>query len=80
MEGFLSLFSNTLGSLGSGKIGHALIGLLILVVGLIVVKFLTGIFRRVLNRVDFLDRSNLSNPIASLINALLTIFGIYSPP
>ncbi len=74
MEGFLSSATNTLGSLGSGKIGHALIGLLILIVGLIVVKFLAGIFRRVLNKVDFLDRSNLSSPIASLIKAVLTIF------
>jgi hypothetical protein len=54
--------------------GHALVGLLILIVGLIVVSFITGIFKRLLNRIGFLKRTNLSAPLASLIKALLTIF------
>ncbi len=74
MEGFLSTITNGLGSLGSGKIGHALIGLLILIVGLIIVKFASSIFKGALNKVGFLDRTNLSGPIASLVKALLTIF------
>lgn len=74
MEGFLSSITNTLGPLASGGLGHALIGLLILVVGLIVVGFIAGIFRRLLGRVGFLQRSNLASPLASLIKALLTIF------
>lgn len=74
MDGFLSSFSETLAPLASGKLGHALIGLLILVVGLLIVGFLAGIFKRLLNRVGFLSRNNLSNPIASLVKAVLTIF------
>ena len=74
MEGFMSSFTNVMGTLGSGKLGQALIGLLILVVGLIVVKFVSAIFRKMLNRVNFLKRNNLANPIASLMKALLTIF------
>lgn len=74
MDGFLSTITNGLGSLGSGKIGHALIGLLILVVGLIIVKFASSIFKGTLNKVGFLNRTNLSGPIASLVKALLTIF------
>jgi hypothetical protein len=74
MEGFLSSITNTLGPLASGSMGHALVGLLILVVGLIVVSFITGIFKRLLNRIGFLKRTNLSAPLASLIKALLTIF------
>ncbi len=59
----------------------ALIGLAILIVGLIVVRFLTGIFRRVLNQASFLSRTNADGtttsfvpPIVSLIKAVLTIF------
>lgn len=71
MEGFLSSIT---GSLTDGRLGHALIGLLILVVGLIAVKFIAGIFRKILDRIGFLDRANLSKPIASLLKAILTIF------
>jgi len=74
MQGFMSSVTDTLGALGSGKLGQALIGLLILVVGLIVVKFVSAIIKRMLNRVGFLKQNNLSSPIASLIKALLTIF------
>ncbi|RTZ66286.1 MAG: hypothetical protein DSZ29_03075, partial [Aquificaceae bacterium] len=74
MDGIFSSLSSTLGSLGSGKIGHALIGLLILIVGLFIVKFLTSIFKKLLNSVDFLEDNNLAQPIASLVKAVLTIF------
>lgn len=74
MQDLMTSMSGTLGTFGSGKIGHALIGLLILVVGLIIVKFITGLFRRLLNRVEFLGRHNLAKPVTSLIKALLTIF------
>ena len=54
---------------------------MILVVGLIVVKFLGGIASRVLKRADFLYRTNadgsatdLVSPLTSLIKAVLTIF------
>jgi hypothetical protein len=74
MDGILSTITGSLGALGSGKLGHALIGLLILIVGLFVVKFIAGIFRKILNKSDFLERTNLTSPIASLIKAVLTIF------
>jgi hypothetical protein len=74
MNNVSSSLTDFLGPLASGKIGQALIGLLILVVGLMVVNFITGIFRRLLNSVDFPKQSNLSSPLASLIKALLTIF------
>ncbi|HFC91671.1 MAG TPA: hypothetical protein ENJ51_02535 [Leucothrix mucor] len=74
MDGILSTITGSLGSLGSGKIGHALIGLLILIVGLFIVKFVAGIFKKILNNIGFLERTNLASPIASLIKAILTIF------
>ncbi|HIO92784.1 MAG TPA: hypothetical protein EYG68_08085 [Leucothrix mucor] len=74
MDGFFSSFTDIMGSLGSGKIGHALIGLLILVVGLLIVKFIASIFKKILNNVGFLESTNLAQPIASLIKAILTIF------
>jgi len=58
----------------SSKLGHALMGLLLLVVGLFIVKFVAGFVRRLLERFDFLNNHNLANPIASLIKALLTLF------
>jgi hypothetical protein len=74
MDGTLSSITDALGQLASGKLGHALIGLLILVVGLIVVSLISSLFKRLLKRVGFLDRTNLAAPLASLIKALLTIF------
>lgn len=74
MEGILSSITNNFGSLASGKLGHALIGLLILFVGLLVAKFITGLFKKVLNKVGFLEKHNLISPVTALIKALLTIF------
>lgn len=74
MDGFLSSMAQTLAPLASGKLGHALIGLLILIVGLLIVGFLSGIFRRLLERVGFLQRTKLAGTLASLIKAILTIF------
>ncbi|MDD5392247.1 MAG: mechanosensitive ion channel [Thiothrix sp.] len=74
MDGTLSSITDALGQLASGKLGHALIGLLILVVGLIVVSLISSLFKRLLKRVGFLDRTNLAAPLASLVKALLTIF------
>jgi hypothetical protein len=66
--------TNALGPAVSGKLGQALIGVLILVVGLFIVKLLGGLFKRLLNKVGFLQSHNLANPIASLIKAVMTIF------
>ncbi|MGB1256148.1 MAG: mechanosensitive ion channel [Thiolinea sp.] len=74
MESILSPITDFLGPIASGKLGHALIGLLILVVGLFVVKLLAGLVRRMLGKVGFLERSNLTGPLTALLKALLTIF------
>jgi len=74
MEGMISTIQNALGPIATGKLGHALIGLLILIVGLIIVSFITGLFRRLFGRVGFLEKSNLIRPITALIKAVLTIF------
>ncbi len=74
MDTLLSPITDFLGPMASGKLGHALIGLLILVVGLLIVKLLAGLFRKLLSRIGFLDRANLTSPIASLVKALMTIF------
>lgn len=74
METLSSMFSQYLAPLSSGKLGHALIGLLILVLGLIAVSMVSGFIKRLLGKVGFLNRSNLAKPLASLIKAILTIF------
>ena len=70
-----------LGPAGSSALGHALIGLVILIVGLLIVKFIVGLFKRMLSKVSVLHRTNedgsvmdLASPIASLVKAVLTIF------
>ncbi len=74
MENFLANF-------GSGPLGHALIGLAILVVGLFAVKIIAGFIQRILSKASFLSHANddgsvtdFTPPIASLIKAILTIF------
>lgn len=74
METLTSMFSQYLAPLSSGRLGHALIGLLILVLGLIAVSIVSGFIKRLLGKVGFLNRSNLAKPLASLIKAILTIF------
>ena len=81
MNNLMNSLTEFLGPAGSGALGHALIGLLILVVGLIVVKFFAGIAARVLKRIDFLSRAktdgsvtDLVSPLTSLIKAVLTVF------
>jgi hypothetical protein len=81
MNEYINNFTEMLGPAASGKLGHALIGLLILIVGLFVVKIVAGIITRMLKKVEVLHRTNtdgsvtdLASPIASLIKAILTIF------
>ena len=81
MNEYINNLTEMLGPVASGKLAHAIIGLLILVVGLFVVKILAGIFSRMLKKVNWLYRTNtdgsitdLASPIASLIKAVLTIF------
>ncbi|MEE9336711.1 MAG: mechanosensitive ion channel [Methylococcaceae bacterium] len=81
MSDISSKLTGFLGEAGSGALGHALVGLLILIVGLIVVKMITGFFGRILSNVSFLKQTNtdgsitdLTSPITSLLKGLLTIF------
>lgn len=74
MDNILSPITDTLGPAASGSLGKALIGLLILVVGLLIVKFLASFFKRLLGKVGFLEQHNLAAPIASLAKAIMTIF------
>jgi len=66
--------TDMLGTLMSGKLGHALLGLLILVVGLFIVKILAGILKKLLGKVGFLQNHNLVSPVSGLLKAALTIF------
>lgn len=66
--------TDMLGALTSGKLGHALLGLLILIVGLFIVKILAGIIKKLLGKVGFLGKHNLVSPVSGLIKAALTIF------
>lgn len=81
MNDLIVKMTDFLGPAGTSALGHALIGLVVLVVGLLVVKFLVGILRRVLSKVSALRRTapdgtvtDLAAPIASLVKAVLTIF------
>jgi len=73
----LEQITSYLGPIASGTLGKALVGLAILIVGLIIVKMITALFRKVLSKVGFLNRANgtdLVSPIVSLIKGILTIF------
>lgn len=74
MDKTLSSVTEFMGPLASGKLGHALIGLLILIVGLFIAKLLAGFIRRLLNKSGFLSRNDLAKPLASLVKAVLIIF------
>lgn len=81
MNGFINNLTGFLGEAGSGALGNALIGLAILIIGLIIVKIITGVIKGILSKVSFLRQTNddgsvndLASPIASLFKGLLTIF------
>ena len=81
MSEITNKLTEILGPAGSSVLGHALIGLVILIVGLLIVKFIVGLFKRMLSKVSVLHRTNedgsvmdLASPIASLVKAVLTIF------
>lgn len=81
MNGLMSKLTDFLGPAGSSTLGHALIGLAILIIGLFVVKILGGVFSKMLKKVGVLHSTDsagnvtdLASPIASLIKAVLTIF------
>lgn len=74
MNELITNITNTLGPAASSNLGHALIGLLILIVGLFIVKLISGLLSGLLSSVDFLEKHSLAGSIASLIKAILTIF------
>ena len=81
MQSFTSALENFFGGAVPPGLVSALVGLAILVVGLIVVRFIASIFRRLLSRANFLSRTDAEGkvtsfvgPIVSLIRAVLTIF------
>jgi hypothetical protein len=81
MKDIISKLTEFLGPAGSGALGHALVGLAILIVGLFIVKLIVGMFKRMLMKVSALHRKNpddsvtdLASPIASLVKGVLTIF------
>lgn len=81
MNDLISKLTGFLGETGSSTLGHALIGLAILIIGLIIVKIITSIFRRILSKASFLSHTgtdgsvtDFSGPIASFFKAVLTIF------
>jgi len=81
MQGIVDSIGGFFGGSVPPGLVNALIGLGILVVGLIVVRFITAIFRRILSGASFLSKTNADgtttsfvNPIVSLVKAILTIF------
>ncbi len=81
MNDVMEKITGALGPAGSSALGHALIGLAILIIGLFIVRLIVGVLKRILSKVEFLNRTNadgsvtdLVSPIASLIKAVLTIF------
>lgn len=74
MDKLIEDLTEFLGPATSGVLGEALIGLAILIIGLFVVKIISGIVERLLGAVGFLADNQLDTPIATLVKALLTIF------
>ena len=81
MKELTNRLTEVLGPAGSSALGHALLGLAILIVGLFVVKLVADVLKRVLTKVPALHRTSdegivtdFVSPIVSLIKAVLTIF------
>ncbi len=81
MGSMIEKITSVLGPVASSALGHALIGLGILLLGLFIVRLFIGIFAKALSKVEVLRRENddgsivdLAKPIASLVKAVLTIF------
>ncbi|MEL6547176.1 MAG: mechanosensitive ion channel [Myxococcota bacterium] len=75
------ILTQYLGPLATSALAKALIGLVVLVVGLFVVRVLVGVASRVLKSVGFLNRKkpdgtevDLASPLISLLRAVLTVF------
>ncbi|MBT8076500.1 MAG: hypothetical protein KJN61_08530, partial [Gammaproteobacteria bacterium] len=80
MNNLIESLTGFLGPAGSSALGRALIGLAILVVGLLLVRFFVGILKKLLGKFDVLKRTqpdgsetDLGVPILSLARAVLTV-------
>ena len=80
MTEFIDRLTGFLGPAGSSALGRALIGLAILIIGLFLVRVFTGLFRKLLGKVDALKRTrsdgsvtDMAAPLVSLAKAILTI-------
>jgi hypothetical protein len=74
MNEIISNFTSYLGPIASSTLGHAVIGLIILIIGLFVVSFIANLLGKGLKKISFLEKHELDKPIGSLIRAVLTIF------
>ncbi len=80
MNDLIARITDFLGPVGSSALGHALMGLAILVVGLFIVGIITRFCSRALQRLSFMQRTDeagvvtdFSRPVGALIRAVLTI-------
>ena len=81
MKELTNRLTEVLGPAGSSALGHALLGLAILIVGLFVVKLAVNLLKRVLTKIPALHGTrddgsvtDFVSPIVSLVKAVLTIF------
>ncbi|MBT8469771.1 MAG: mechanosensitive ion channel [Myxococcales bacterium] len=81
MEELTNRLTEVLGPAGSSALGHALLGLAILIVGLFVVRLVSDLLKRLLTRIPALHRTrddgsvtDFVSPTVSLVKAVLTIF------
>ncbi len=81
MNETIEVINDFLGPVLTGKLGQALIGLAILIIGMIIVKLITGVLLKTLKSVGFLFHKNddgsvtdFATPIGSLVKGVLTIF------
>lgn len=74
MNNLTESVQGVLGPATTTALGNAIIGLVILVIGLMVVKFLSNVACKLLGKIKFLSKYNLLDISCSLIRGILTIF------
>ncbi len=70
----ITQIQETLGPIASGALGHALLGVAILLIGLFLVKILSKVLKTILDKSSFLSKNSLTMPILSLVKAVMTVF------
>jgi len=74
MNNLTESIQSVLGPASTSALGNALIGLVILVIGLMVVKWLSNLICKLVGKIEFLAKYNLLDICCSLIRGILTIF------